>query len=72
MSFGGIEELVVYGEFIFIGGVGLDINKCLSVVILDILKIKLFVLFNRFYIKFFDVKVWFVFLLNLNIWNYKR
>lgn len=61
MSFGGSEEFVVYGEFIFIGGVGFVINKQLSVVIFEILEIKLFVLFLRFYIKFFDVKVWIIF-----------
>lgn len=72
MSFGGTEEPAAYGELISIGGVGPDTNKRLSAAISDILKTKLSVPSNRFYIKFFDVKVWSVPLLNLNTWNHKR
>ncbi|XP_024392322.1 uncharacterized protein [Physcomitrium patens] len=56
MSFGGTEEPAAYGELISIGGVGPDTNKRLSAAISDILKTKLSVPSNRFYIKFFDVK----------------
>ena len=57
MCFAGTEEPTAYGEVVSIGGLGPDPNKKLSAAISEIMQTKLSVPPNRFYIKFYDVKV---------------
>ncbi|KAJ7518972.1 hypothetical protein O6H91_20G017500 [Diphasiastrum complanatum] len=57
ISFAGDEQPAAYGELVSIGAVGPDTNKKLSKALADILDSKLSVPPNRFYIKFYDVKI---------------
>ena len=65
MCFAGTDEPTAYGEVISIGGLGPDPNKKLSAAISEIMQTKVSVPPNRFYIKFYDVKVRDLFLLQI-------
>lgn len=64
MSFGGTEQPAAYGELVSIGGLNPDVNKKLSAAIAAILETKLQVPKSRFFLKFYDTKASFLFLLN--------
>ncbi|KAL0308278.1 UNVERIFIED_CONTAM: Macrophage migration inhibitory factor [Sesamum radiatum] len=59
ISFGGTEEPAAYGELISIGGLGPSVNAKLSSTIAEILQTKLSIESSRFYIKFYDVQVYY-------------
>ncbi|KAE8696497.1 Detected protein of confused Function [Hibiscus syriacus] len=64
MSFGGTEQPAAYGELISIGGLNPDVNKKLSAAISAILETKLQVPPSRFFLKFYDTKASYLYLLN--------
>lgn len=66
IAFAGTEEPAAYGELICIGGLGPSVNGKLSSIIAEILQTKLSIDSSRFYIKFYDVQVTFVWLTNFN------
>ncbi|KAG8485678.1 hypothetical protein CXB51_019021 [Gossypium anomalum] len=59
MAFAGTEAPAAYGELISIGGLGPSVNAKLSSTVADILQTKLSIDSSRFYIKFYDVQVFF-------------
>lgn len=59
IEFAGTEEPAAYGELVSIGGLGPSVNAKLSSTIADILQTKLSIHSSRFYIKFYDVQVYF-------------
>lgn len=59
IAFGGTEEPAAYGEVISIGGLNSTVNGKLSSTIAEILETKLSINSSRFYIKFYDVEVFF-------------
>ena len=60
IEFAGTEEPAAYGELVSIGGLGPSVNAKLSSTIADILQTKLSIHSSRFYIKFYDVQVYFL------------
>ncbi|KAL7585917.1 hypothetical protein Lser_V15G46096 [Lactuca serriola] len=56
MAFRGSEQSVSYGELVSIGDLNPDVNKKLSVAVVDILSSKLSVPKSRFFLKIFDSK----------------
>ena len=60
IAFAGTEEPAAYGELISIGGLGPSVNGKLSSTIAEILQTKLSIDSSRFYIKFYDVQVYYL------------
>ncbi|KAK5811479.1 hypothetical protein PVK06_026815 [Gossypium arboreum] len=59
MAFAGTEAPAAYGELISIGGLGPSVNAKLSSTVADILQTKLSIDSSRFYIKFYDVQIFY-------------
>ena len=57
MAFRGSEQSASYGELVSIGDLNPDVNKKVSVAVVDILSSKLSVPKSRFFLKIFDSKV---------------
>ncbi|MBA0703250.1 hypothetical protein Goari_005473, partial [Gossypium aridum] len=53
------EAPAAYGELISIGGLGPSVNAKLSSTVADILQTKLSIDSSRFYIKFYDVQIFY-------------
>ncbi|KVI03320.1 Macrophage migration inhibitory factor [Cynara cardunculus var. scolymus] len=59
------EAPAAYGELVSIGGLNAEVNKKLSAAVADILSTKLSVPKSRFFLKFFDAKASFSYLLGV-------